>query len=330
MRRAGWIAALALTGCGEGGVWTPPEGPADLDDGWDAPLGSGVTYILRSAGVFPGGVGLDLDGACTVAGCQDNLLGRLRPYIDALIGQEIWQGTLRLMVEVAGLDDPSRWEDPRVTVKIYPVLDEDQPPDTLDDFFPVVGPCCRFRPDPDALAPGTRQPATRLRARLASGVLRSVGEGTLWFPLGFSDRLVRLERARLQVPLQAAGAPELAGIVGGAVSGAFAREVPGCLEDIGAPVCASPDDTLLDLLASLAGSPDLDLDGDGLERFDVARPGTGRITACYDGCRGSCAQVPALAPLDPEDPASCARLPEVADGYTVAYDVRLVEATLVQ
>lgn len=323
-----WIAALLVAGCIPPED-VPPSGIADASDGWDDPPGTGLTFIASSLDLLRPGLGFDLDGRCGAWTCQDNLLGELYFYVEDTNREAIVQGSLRLMVEVAGLDDPTRWEDPRVTVKIYPVVDEDDPPRTGNDFaLGFAGdPCCRFRPAPDAFDPLTRQPATRLAARLVAGQVLSVGEGQLWIPLGFGPGTGRLDRARVQLALQG----EIPGLVeatlGGAVSAGFARTAVGCL-GVGAPFCNGPEDNLLDLLAALTGSPDIDLDGDGLERIGLGADRS--VTACYDGCVGVCAHVPPLAPPDPDDPASCLDLPDLADGYSAAYQSYLVEATLIQ
>ncbi|MCA9553660.1 MAG: hypothetical protein KC933_26710, partial [Myxococcales bacterium] len=205
----------------------------------------------------------------------------------------------------------------------------DDPPWTGNDFgSPFTGEkCCRFRPAPESFDPLTAQPATRVAARLVAGQVLSVGEGQLWLPLGFGPGTGRLDRARVQLALQG----DIPGLVevtmGGAVSAGFARTAVGCV-GVGAPFCNGPEDNLLDLLAGLLGSPDVDLDRDGLER--VERGPDRSVTACYDGCVGVCAHVPPMAPPDPDAPASCLDLPELADGYSAAYRAYLVEATLIQ
>ena len=72
---------------------------------------------------------------------------------------------------------------------------------------------------------------------------------------------------------------------------------------------------LLEYLSGAVGSPDIDLDGDGLESVAGGR----EDFTCHDGCTVRCPSVAPLPSPDPDDPMACADLPEMADGYSVSF-----------
>lgn len=74
--------------------------------------------------------------------------------------------------------------------------------------------------------------------------------------------------------------------------------------------CARSGETLLEAALRYA-EPDLDLDGDGLERIDL--DGEGRVRACFDGDGSS------VLPLAYGVPASCADDPRMADGFSISF-----------
>jgi len=89
------------------------------------------------------------------------------------------------------------------------------------------------------------------------------------------------------------------------------------------PRVLATDTTVLDELSSLV-QPDIDLDGDGLERFELGVDG--RVEVCRDGCAaGDCPIVP---PLVATEPWTCALDLRIADGFSIAFGVHAVRATI--
>lgn len=296
---------MLLAGCG--GEVPPPS------DGASWPPGSGLLFELHRFGVAERTRGFDLDGACVATGdCVDNKLHRLglaNPEIQALVAES----PSRVLVELAGLDPELGEEADRVTVRTY--------------LAEPLGEA-RFRLAAASLrgdVPRSQAPATLRAGRLYAPpenllelFVGAVGEDT-------SYRFTfRLARAALEASLSADGARLERGLIGGALTirELASRPNPFCdVEDH--DFCRRPDQSLLDLVATVE-QPDIDMPpADGLERIEVSSD-TRRVARCVDG-RGQ-----ALPPSSEAEPWTCADHEQLRDGYSVSFgfEARRFEGTL--
>lgn len=320
--------------CSEEAVFPP--------DGWDAPPGRGLVYIVDAIGFAGPGVGRNVDGRCDPSGCIDNALGGLAELSNDQLRQGLLGGEMLLAIEIAGIDAGYRGFDRSVTVKIYAVRDADEP------FFPAnnfkVPPghttCCEFRVYESSLDErGVAR--NRIPARIVNGQL----ETTEAVDLGIDFAVCVPPFPRIEI-----GAATISGhIVPGfkrledvLLTGAFTAS---SLARIANPYCrvvsprcpnAVEGATLIELAAAVGAiHPDIDLDGDGRECiYDLN--GDGLDDTCCDGtgdrsCPGGSAPCPAnrILPIVEGDPGSCRRSPRMADGYSVAVAVSAVEARFV-
>lgn len=293
MRVALGILAVAIAGCDVAPTPAPDASVPVGTSGWDAPIGAGLVGLVPGLQIMAPAEGLDLDGRCDGDRCADNALG---VAADILSGRGVRLS--QWVVEIAGLDDPE--QDPEVTVKLYRVR-------SVGGVALARG--GRFALPEDVGADG--QPV-RLPARIVDGRLEThagapIGPRSRDLPLG----LLPLAQARLQVDMAPtpSGARRL--VLGGAISIPVARDTPppAPFEDVGIYR------NLVEYLTVAVGPPDIDLDGDGLEHLRYPDGGL----RCYDGCGARCPAETALPPPDPADPGSCVELPEMADGWSIAF-----------
>lgn len=205
--------------------------------------------------------------------------------LNAQLQSAVQAGQLLLGIELRGLDDPSGQADGELTVGLYWLTDSDG--DAADNFDPDLPEIFR----PLGLVGG--EPVMHFTtASIAGGQLAAEGADELVLPLGglqFPIRQLSLS-GRLRPTDDDLAVHRLDdGRLRGAVPASLLYLAP----NITSGTC--PGSTMLDVLIGGCGyplslQPDVDLDGDGLERFydqagggDAGTTGDGRVDRCVDG-----------------------------------------------
>lgn len=325
-----------------------PIGPPDPSpEGWDDPVGSGPLYVINQLSIAGPNVGFDVDQACTVDGCIDNRLWRLGTYFNDHLRQALLGGAFLAGLELAGLNNPYRGDDPSLTLKFYGLRDFDDPFYPANDFRVPPGgtTCCEFEVDPASLASGGQQARQRSPAAINRGLLSTLAptELSLNLPLGpapHRSMLIHgsLTESHIHTSTTVVLGALTQGLLGGAVDLNTLADLPnqGCLTvSSSCAVAFTQDHSLLDLVSTLLGpAPDIDRDGDGFECV-LDTDGDARIDLCCDGApEGSCTVGSstcvgsAVAPLVPGRPESCALQPQMADGYSIGLSFTAVPASL--
>lgn len=313
--------------------------PDELE-GWDDPPGTGAAFIVNQIAIAERNRGFDIDGQCGPTGCIDNFLAPLGELGNDQIRQGLLGGESLLLLELAGLDDPYRGDDESMTVKVYSARDADDPFFPANNFKvpPGRNTCCEFKINPASLANTPRQARARAPARIERARLRSLAPVPIQFTLTVGlppHPEIKISQVLLSGRIPASLERFDDGLLGGAVpiNTLANTENPYCKTV--SPRCPVQfaDSTLIDLVSNLLGSrPDIDLDGDGLECVKD-QDGDGAIDLCCDQDVDTCAvsnecAVPVDA-LDPTKPWTCARNPQIGDGYSIAIDFTAVRSTIV-
>ncbi|MBK8009881.1 MAG: hypothetical protein IPK13_00905 [Deltaproteobacteria bacterium] len=335
----------------EGGTRDVPTsdliGPVE---GWDDPPGTGHAFIVNEIGIAGRNTGFNIDGLCQNDVCQDNMLWQLGEFGNEQIKQGILGGESLLLLEVAGLDEPYKGNDGRLTLKIYSARDADDPYYPSNNFSRPEGSdtCCEFKIVPLSISGPPPQARARAPARVTRAQLESLAPVPVTFTLTFGDPPypeIRVERVFFRGRIN----PSLTEFTEGLLGGALPMTV---LSHINNPYCRNngpanalckktfvDDSTLLDLVSTLlSDTPDVDLDGDGLECV-LDTDGDSRIDTCCDGagsgsrtCKnaeGTC-NGPTIPPTDPSRPWTCAfNAARLTDGYSVAISFSAVRASIV-
>lgn len=248
------------------------------------------SFIATSVVVPPPTVGFDLNGDGNV----DNVLGNLRNagLNDALRTQT--RNPPYLIITVENLTDPQN--DPNVQPVIYQGLDADGDP--TNDFSGMG----RFWFTLNSVDANCRPLAILPAGALVNGHFEATADHAL-VPLNFAAFDIRRAHLTGDIPADLSGLSNV--MVGGAATPCKLSQTHQTITD----------QSVLDLLVGgFSVQPDIDLDGDGLERF-VASPGAG-VYACIDadGTR--------------IDGPTCACDPRIADGFSLALEVTAVKALL--
>jgi hypothetical protein len=313
---------------------SPSCSPDEGHDGWDDAPGTGRVFVVDTAAIAGPRQGFDLDERCAGPGgaCVDNALWAAGPSTNPRLRLDLSVGTPRLLVELAGLDEPYTGEDDAVTVKLHPARDAEDPVFPANDFGPVAGddtPCCQFELLPQSLTSTSAHAPSRLRARIRGGRLSTLDAAPVFVPVAPAVGLPsRPELLLLRARLSATIDPRLRVLTDVRLGGAIRiadldqayRRIPGSEE-----VPESPNNIRTWVDDAAQGiQPDIDLDLDGLESL-YAPPG-GRVQRCSDGCGPTCSVAPPLV----DAPWSCVRTPELADGYSIALTLSAVAARVVR
>ncbi|MEM9191838.1 MAG: DUF4215 domain-containing protein [Myxococcota bacterium] len=206
---------------------------------------------------------------------------------DQFLRDAVTNGDLTLLLDFIGLDDPAGASDPDLTVGFL-----------QGELGPNPG---EYLVDPAALD-GAGNPVAGFVSSISMNALAG-GPEDINIPLGFLPLELRQSRV---TGTTTATAGQLDGITGGILCGAVPISTLALLPNIldmfggmGAPACDGAGDSgsFADLIvggANVLGflmigpvQPDVDLDGDGLEFFEVTSMGPAGcqpvITACIDG-----------------------------------------------
>lgn len=320
-------------------------GPRSIE-GWGDPPGSGYAFIVDQIALADAGRGFDIDGLCDAQGCIDNAVAPFARFANEQVRQGLLGGESLLLIEIAGLDDdPYTGYDESFTVKVYGAEDADEPFFPANNFTipPGFDTCCEFKINGESLVSPPPQARARAPAELDRGRFRSLAPVPIQFVLTVGrppHPIIRLENVLLTGRLGRDLTTIEDGLLGGVITAST-------LSAISNPYCQARtndcpltlqdrESSLLDLIVALLGpQPDIDLDLDGLECL-LDTDGDGAIDRCCDGrgpgsrcdtalgCEG--AEVP---PSDADDPSSCARPVDLADGYSLAILFSALRARIV-
>ncbi len=316
----------SVSGCGDGtmsGTEQCDDGNTASFDGCDAACRTEVALRVESLGLSPMGEGCDLNGDGRVDNAFVRALGLLSAVLNPLLGSSIESRDLNLLMNFLGLDDPLGANDPDLRVAWL----TGGPIDASTYFV-----------DPNSLdIDGT--PLTSLQSQIASNQLTGGPEDIpLPLPIPIDLRAGQIEGTtvadsgelfEIRDGLLCGGVPAtLLALFGGFV-GDMLETAPPC--DGGEPA------GLLDLIigggtanANFGGMslplmfratrPDLDLDADGLETFEVQDSGPAGcqpvVTACIDGDGTRI------------EGRGCFSNPAIADGYSAAFNYTAQRTTL--
>lgn len=296
-------------------------------DGWDAPPGSGSTFIISRVGIAGPHRGFDVDGRCDGPSgeCVDNVMWTAAYAVNDQLRQGLLGGETLVLVEVAGLDQPYTGDDDSVTVKIYGARDADDPFFPANNFSIPAGDatCCEFKINPQSLDGTLAQALTRMPARVHNGRLSTLERSDVTFVLTIGvppHPQIRIKRAAFTASLPV-GLGTLDDVVlGGALTPSAIAEP--WLQSFGPhdePVRVR---SLLDNIA-FAVPLDIDLDTDGLET--ITATAGGYVQGCTDGCGPGCA----IEATRADAPWTCVLAPELADGFSIGLDMVGVRAQVV-
>ncbi len=322
---------MRVEGCGNGVV----AGSEECDDGnispWD---GCGAdcrverSLVLDSLHIGARNQGCDYSGD----GVPDNSLARALGIASSLLDMQLNNNlgqNLIVLLSFLDLDDPTAANDSSVSVGWFIGQDADMNPANN-----LTG-SGAFLIDPNALDPTTGRPVAAFVSRLMMHHL-SGGPEDVSIPIGFLP--LDLKQARI-TGMTTATSGSLDGIQSGLLCGAVPISdfafIPASLLDMftggTSPPPCDPSvgaATLADILVGGHATfpigrrqPDVDLDGDGLESYEVTRTGpTGCqpvITACIDGDGTRI------------EGHSCVLDPRIVDGYSAGLPFTAVGARIV-
>jgi len=310
-----------VTGCGDG-TETAPETCDDANmasfDGCDAACRDEIAMVIDSLALAGRGVGCDLPGGERTKNAFARALGFLAGVLGGFIDDAIMGGDLTLLMNFLGLegglganDDDFRvaWlqGEPTATAGEYTVS-----PDSIDS---------------------SGAPVTSVQSTLMSAMLRGGPED---IPLPLPIVPVELEDGRIQGTVTTARGVE-SGLLCGGIPVSLLALLGGFIGDIleTAPPCDGGEPaSLADLIIGggegvamgfplpfEATPPDLDLDGDGLEGFEIDDEGEPDcqpvVTACIDGDGTRI------------EGRGCYSDGRIGDGHSAVFEFTAVEATLV-
>ncbi|MEZ4248518.1 MAG: DUF4215 domain-containing protein [Polyangiales bacterium] len=333
----GCSSTCQLEMCGDGTVM-PPEQCDDENvlafDGCGPDCRDEHSLILSEFAIGDDSVGCDFSGDGEIDNRFAEALGPLVDLAnDMFIGNAIEDGQLIFLMHALALDDPAMANDPSFSLAWF--LGQDADGDASNNLTGMG----RFTPDASAFD-AMGNPTAAFQSRVASRALTG-GPEDIEVPLGFFE--LEVKQSRLEGTTRAT-AGEVAGIDDGLLCGgvpvavlAFLPNIIDMFSMMPAPPC-DPDVTNTSLADVLIGgtprgfifplrgaAPDVDLDGDGLERFEVTSRGEMGcqpvISACIDG-NGTRVESPL------PDGSSCATDARFQDGWSAAFPFAAVRAII--
>lgn len=323
MRRLACLLAGTLAACGgsEGGATDAavnvPDArtPMPVDAGLDADLRDADRPPTDDGGMLVFGPGFVLDDVKMAM--SGHSWSGWAPIVNPQFATAIGDGTMILLVELRGLDDPSGQNDSDVSVGIYVGLDTDTNPGnnfTGSASLRIATESLDSNGNPRALLGN----GSIVNGRISGSI---TGEIIFFLP---TIGAVKLQDAQFSGDLVAAGdSLSVVELQNGRLSGMMlARH----LEEVTNPVpttCLAG--SLLDLVAlpclSFDGvQPDVDRDNDGLESFDEVKDQLdGEIDLCTDGNGTTYASTSTV---------QCVLDPAFQDAFTAVIEVGGVRAVL--
>jgi hypothetical protein len=294
-------------------------------DGWDAPPGSGLTFVMSHLAISGPHRGFDVDGRCDGPSgeCVDNAMWPVGTFVNDQIRQGLLGGESLMLVEIAGVELPYTGDDDSVTIKLYGARDGDDPFFPANNFSIPAGDtkCCEFKLSPQSLDSTLVQARTRIPGRIRGGWLSTHGSADVTWVLNVGvppHPTVQIRRARLTASLSRDLVRLDDVILGGALAPSSIMQSLFSSDD---PEAARQH-SLLDTIAF--GLPlDIDVDMDGLETVTATEGGY--VQGCFDGCGTNCP----IRPTNLEEPWTCVSTPELADGFSISLDISGVRASVV-
>lgn len=252
------------------------------------------------------------------------------PHAFSLLGQavnpqlmmSIQSGQLLLGLELLSLDDPSGQVDPELQVGMYNLVDDDA--DATNNFDPDLPEY--FHPGPGALN-GSGVPNIFFTTAVitAGGMLHAEGADTI---MGLGGIPLPLQQPEIDGTLVASDDQHIRVLQNGRLRGAVPAQLLAFAPNITGGMCMGT--SLLDVLVGGCGfpislQPDVDLDGDGLEKFYDTMAGTDADAgAGMDGSIDRCVDGDGTELLG----TTCVQDPRFADGYRLILVIHGVRATI--
>ena len=326
-------SCLVVEMCGDGAIMSTEEcddGNLARFDGCGPDCVTERSLVVSSLLFGDGTTGCDYSGDGIADNRFSDALGPLGSILnDMFLDDAPANGDLLLVLHMLGLDDPAAVNDPSLSIAFMQATDPDG-----DASNNLTG-SGMLAADPNAFDAAGR-PLTSFASRIASAML-SGGPEDILLPIGFFP--IELRQGQIRGTTTASGG-ELSGLTNGTLCGAVPVSTIALLPNFiemftgaPAPPCdgSTQPSTLADVLVGgtpsgfifpLRGSsPDVDLDGDGLERFEVVRSGPRGcqpvITACVDGDGTR---------VESRD---CVMDPDFQDGWSAGFDLEAVRVNLV-
>lgn len=320
--------------CGDGAMSDTEEcddGNLDRFDGCGPDCSTERSLVVSSLLFGDRTVGCDYSGDDDPDNAFARALGPIGPLLnDMFLADAPANGDLLLALHMLGLDDPAAVNDDSLAIAFMQATDPDDDPDNNLTGSGILA------ADPMAFD-GAGRPLTSFASRIESTML-SGGPEDILLPIGFFP--IELRRGQLR-GTTTADAGELSGLVEGLLCGVVPVSTIAVLPNVidmftgePAPPCdgtmqpsnfadvligGTPDGFIFPLRGS---SPDVDLDGDGLERFEVDSSGERGcqpvVVACIDGDGTR---------VEGRD---CVLDPSFEDGWSAGFDLEAVRVFLTQ
>ncbi|MFT5357387.1 MAG: cysteine-rich repeat protein [Polyangiales bacterium] len=327
------VNCLSFVACGDGEEVAPEEcddSNTDRFDGCGADCQIERSLIMSRLEIGEPSDGCDYSGDGSPDNAFSRALGSLVPLANSMFLRDApANGDLILLLHMLGLDDITATNDPSFTVAFFQGTDADG-----DDSNNISGSGEFLAPQTAFNASGA--PSTSFESSVASRML-SGGPEDVSIPIAILP--VELRQAFLsgRTTSDAEGVSGMTdGLLCGAVPVSTLAILPNLLEMLPfgepPPPCEGLDTNLVDVLIggsppggfiSLPGvDPDVDLDGDGLERFEINRGAPGEdcqpvVTACVDGDGTRV------------DGHNCTLDPRFEDGFSAGFLAAAVRANIV-
>jgi hypothetical protein len=305
----GWLVLSSL-GCPAATPEVPPPPPEQ--DGFDDAPTSGLGFVIDDLAVTPYALAMDLDGNGTADGAINRALDPMLSTVNNAFRSAVLAGRICVALEVVGLESPYACADGAVTLKYYRCDDDDQDP---ANNFCGAPECGRMVLSAEDIVDGQ---AVYRTAPTPIVDCRVHGELEQVLLIDLDNDLLPLERSQV-----AAFVPDTLHELLEVQIGGVARARDTQLVSI--PICRympilcvnpnTPEEISLAQYMRLIGEhPDVDLDGDGLERYDL--DGEVQVLRCIDGDGAVI-----------EDPA-CLDDPRIVDGFSMCLGAHAVSAVL--
>ena len=287
-----------ITTCGNGTVDAGEECDDNNTESWDGCSASckvEVSFVINTLALGGAGVGCDYSGD----GRPDNAFGHaLGPvgggFLNGQISSQLTSGMIIALISMVGLDDLTLTNDPSFRTALMQGADGDLRVNASNNFSGTG----TFRVAAGQLS-SAGLPMSTFQSALSSSMLSGGPED---FNLNLGTMVLSslpLRRGFLRGDVQAmGGGHQIAnGVLCGAIAVSTLAATPNFLSAIGSstPCAGTEAPTFADVIVGGAHGivsipptqPDVDVDGDGLEHFEVASTGAGAcqavITACIDG-----------------------------------------------
>lgn len=299
---------------------TPDAGCIGGGDGYlDSPA-SGRVFVIDQVRLTNPGEGIDVTGDGVPDTAMNSAFFFLQFVLNEALRHTVENGRLVYVFELAGLCAPYTGDDPDVTVKVYECRDANG--DSSDNFCRDPG-CGTMRVHEQPFNADSQTTNHSPPLPIVDGLLIAALPGSVNINLDTSASF-NLRQPALQVTLPAA----LDEISGGWLCGAVRASeldqiVPPHVSDPECRTLCWPDDapaglSLAGYLAMNGYQPDIDMDGDGLERFEL--DASKHVVRCHDGLHH--------LPWPRRWPAQCLQDPRMVDGYSLCFEIHALPGVL--